>query len=118
MDLVFACDMSAMAPHERRDHQNVVREIFSAVSAIDDVADGYAFEVPATAELLVRTGEFLTLERLCCPFLSFTIKLPPSAASFRLLVTGPEGVRPFIRAEFGDVLASGVAFPSASQAEY
>ena len=106
-----------MAPHERRTHQNVVREIFGAVITIDEVADGYVFEVPATAELLVRTGEFIRLERLCCPFFGFTIELPPSAASFRLFVTGPEGVKPFIRAEFGDSLASGVGFPSADQAD-
>jgi len=38
-------------------------------------------------------------ERLCCPFLGFTLEVGPDRGPLRLHLTGPDGVAPFIRAE-------------------
>jgi hypothetical protein len=113
---VFACDLGAMSREERATHSRVVRELFGAVERIDALPNGYAFHLPATSAALRATAEFLDLERLCCPFFAFVVELPAAAAALRLSVTGPEGVQPFVRAEFGAALPAGVPFPSEGQA--
>jgi hypothetical protein len=100
-----------MSPEERATHSGLVRELFGGVHAIDPLPDGYAFRLPATSESLRRAAAFLALERLCCPFFGFALELPSATATLRLSITGPEGVQPFIRVEFGAALPRDVAFP-------
>ena len=38
-------------------------------------------------------------ERLCCPFLTFTLEVSPERGPLLLRLTGAEGVKDFIRAE-------------------
>ncbi len=46
-------------------------------------------------------AEFITRERLCCPFFRFELALEPGSEALALRLTGPEGVREFIRQEMG-----------------
>ena len=45
-------------------------------------------------------AEDLSMERLCCPFMRFTIEIEPQQAPFWLHLTGPEGVKDFLRMAF------------------
>ena len=110
-EVAFACDMSAMTPQERQAHSRVIREVFGAVTNIRELSNGYAFDVPAASELLAQAGEFVSLERLCCPFFDFSLDLPRAASSFGMHVTGPAGVKSFIQAEFSNALPVSTGFP-------
>lgn len=61
------------------------------------MADGLAFRFPADEyDAVVR---FVASERRCCPFLNFSLEVPSERGPLWLRLTGPEGVKDFIRAE-------------------
>jgi hypothetical protein len=68
-----------------------------AVEEIRELADGLAFRFPA--EEYDSVSEFVGRERLCCPFLTFTLEVSPERGPLGLRLTGAEGVKAFIRAE-------------------
>jgi hypothetical protein len=38
-------------------------------------------------------------ERLCCPFFDFVIRIGDSSVPMKLRISGPDGVKQFIKAE-------------------
>jgi hypothetical protein len=98
MPAAFICDLTAIAPAARGAHQELIRRLVSeAVGGIVELPDGLAFRFPAEAyDTVVR---FLAGERLCCPFLTFTLEITPERGALWLRLTGPAGIKEFIRAE-------------------
>jgi hypothetical protein len=91
MDKPFFCDMTALTAEQRARHRALAAEL----------PEGYAarFAVePATVMLL---AEFVTLERLCCPCFTLSVTVAREDGPLSLAITGGDGVKPFIRAEFG-----------------
>ena len=70
-----------------------------AVEDITELPDGLAFRFPPGEYDAVT--EFVGRERLCCPFLTFTLEVAPDQGPLTLTLTGAEGVKDFIRAELG-----------------
>jgi hypothetical protein len=94
----FACDMTAIPAEQRGAHHALIRRLMSeAVEQIRELPDGLAFRFPADEYDAVTT--FVARERLCCPFLRFTVDVTPEGGPLELRLTGPDGVTPFIRAE-------------------
>jgi hypothetical protein len=100
----FACDMNAIKPDRRQQHLATASQVFHAVNSIRELSNGYAFQLPNESEILQLVTEFISLERLCCPFFGFTLEIGPEGGSVWLELTGREGVKPFIRAEIGEFL--------------
>ena len=100
----FACDMTAIAPHQRDEHIAAIKKLFTAVTSVNELPNGYKFELPNQTEILNLSAQFISLERLCCSFLGFTIEVEPEGGKLLLSVTGREGVKPFIMAEIGEHL--------------
>jgi hypothetical protein len=100
----FACNMHAMAPHERQQHIANSQQVFQLVQAIEELGNGYAFRLPYTRETLQNLAEFIVFERLCCPFFGFALEIKPDVETVCLSLTGRDGVKPFIQAEFSNVL--------------
>lgn len=100
----LACDMSAIEQGRREQHIATGREVFSAVTEILELPEGYAFRLTGETDTLVKTVEFVSLERLCCPFLGFVIEVEPEGGSVWLQLTGREGVKAFIREEVSGLL--------------
>jgi hypothetical protein len=65
-----------------------------------ELSDGYAFTLDATAVSLKEVAEWIGMERLCCPFLTFQLTASGSQADWVLALTGPPGVKAVLRAEF------------------
>jgi hypothetical protein len=98
MSIPFACDMSAIPVEKRGAHHALIRRLMTeAVQEISELPDGLAFRFSA-AEYDAVT-EFVGRERLCCPFLTFTLEVSPQRGPLLLRLTGTEGVKDFIRAE-------------------
>jgi hypothetical protein len=112
MESPFACNMEAIKPDQRQQHIAMARQLFHAVRSIRELPNGYAFHLPDKPDTLRLLTEFISLERLCCPFFGFTIEIEPEGGSVWLQLTGREGVKPFIRAEIGEFL--GVAITHSS----
>lgn len=104
----IACDMSAIEPDRSEQHISAGREIFVAVTEIRELPDGYAFRPSAEPDLLIKTAQFISLEKLCCPFLRFVIEIEPEGGPVWLRLTGREGVKAFIREEVSGLLGDAI----------
>lgn len=100
----IACDMTAIAPEQRPQHMATIKRLFSLVEKMRELPDGYSFKLPNDSEVVLMAAEFISLERLCCPFFDFAIDIEREGGPFWLSLTGRQGVKPFIMAEVGDHL--------------
>ncbi len=97
----IACNLSAMNGEQRSRYQSLRRRIHESAQQIEEVPSGYDIGFGAETETLMLLAEFISLERLCCPFFDFTIKLDAGAEQSWLTVTGPEGTKELLRSEMG-----------------
>lgn len=101
-ETVFACNMNAISPEQRPAHQQLAEQLFRSKRAIYEMSNGYRFEF--SAEWLIPLAQFVSLERLCCPFFDFAIQVNANSDTLSLQLMGTEGVKAFIQAEFGELL--------------
>src|SRR3954470_15907011 len=104
--LSLACDMAALSPAQRERRAELVRALAADGLAVAEVPAGYALQLPADAGHILAAAEFVSLERLCCPFLTLALELPPRG-SLTLRLAGPAGARKFIRAELAELFGAG-----------
>ena len=106
----YRCDMNAIDPGQRKQHIATAVALFGAVQEIRELPNGYAFRLPNDASLLLKATEFITLERLCCPFFGFGLEVEPEGGPVWLRLTGGAGIKPFIHAEIDGALNRTVEF--------
>ena len=100
----FACDMNAIRPDEREAHLATIEKLFRSIESVREVANGYSFQLPNQSDVLLLAAQFISLERLCCPFFDFGLEVEREGGAVWLSLTGREGVKPFIIAEVGPVM--------------
>ena len=98
----FACEMSAIKAEQRQPHLANAKELFAHVAEIRELDNGFSFRLNDSPDLLRKLGEFIALERLCCPFFGFAIEVEPEGSAVWLKLSGRQGVKPFIQAEIGE----------------
>lgn len=97
----IACVMAALDAEQRRRRKELEERVGASVEEVRELADGYAVRLPSDARTLLEVAEFVTYERLCCPFLDFEINVEREGGPLWLRLTGREGVKEFVRQEFG-----------------
>jgi hypothetical protein len=95
----FACNLKALDKAERAHHGELTRALLSAGVERKELADGYGFRL--TAKELPLAAEWIGFESRCCPFFSFELQLGRDRGPLWLRITGKDGVKDFLRAEFG-----------------
>ena len=103
MKAPFVCDMAALTTEQRTRHNVVATQLRPAVVEFKELPDGYAARFLPDGEIVPVIAEFITLERLCCPCFTLALESEKEGGPLWLKITGREGVKPFIRAEFGIV---------------
>ena len=63
-----------------------------------ELSDGYEYLLDSAEITLAEVSEWITIERLCCPFLVF--QLEGAGKDCRLTMRGPDGVKALLREEF------------------
>jgi hypothetical protein len=100
-EVMIACDPNAIFPGEQeRWLKEVLPKLYPAVEEIRELPDGWAWRLPASSEMLLLVAEDLNFERLCCPFVRYTLELEPDRGPFWLRMTGGGGVKDFLRMAF------------------
>lgn len=99
-EVIIACNPNAITPEQQERWLEVGTQLYAAVQEVQELPDGYAFRLPSTSAMLLLVAEDLTLERLCCPFIHFTLDIAPNGVPFWLRYTGGEGVKEFLRMSF------------------
>ena len=97
----IACDLTAMDTEQRARYQRIVQQLHASTQEIQELPDGYALRFPVESPLCLTIAEFMTLERLCCPFLSLTLELERERGPLWLRLTGRNGVKQFLQMELG-----------------
>ncbi|HKY44510.1 MAG TPA: arsenate reductase ArsC [Pyrinomonadaceae bacterium] len=95
----IACDMTAIPQDQRQVHIDTSKELFSRIQEFRELENGYEFRF--TSDVIVKLAEFISLEKLCCPFLSFVVEVEEEGGPVWLRLTGRDGVKAFIREEIG-----------------
>jgi hypothetical protein len=98
---VLACNMLALNAKERKLHVEVTRRLRAATKESRELSDGYGFRFSSDQPTILLVSQFITRERLCCPFFTFEMVVEPEDGPLWMRLRGTEGVKDFIRAEFG-----------------
>lgn len=97
---VFACNLNAIKASERPHYNDLTKKLQRAGRDRTELPDGYAFTLDGKAISLPEVAEWISLERLCCPFLTLQISASGNQNNWVLKLTGPEGVKVFLKSEF------------------
>ena len=97
---LIACDLGALSTGQRLHEQELLAEFRAAVREPQETETGFRFVLSEDPALLARLGEFLALERLCCPFLNFELAVPAGREPVSLHIYGEPAVKPFVRSVF------------------
>ncbi len=89
----LACNLGAFDAEQRQHHQELVAALHWDVEAVQELPDGYAFRFPSETAVCHDVMAFVTLERLCCPFISFRLDLAPNQGPLTLSLTSPVGMK-------------------------
>ena len=95
---ILACRLDAFDADERARHAALLRDLGASVEGARELENGYAFQLAGGDATHARAGEWIALERRCCPFLSFELTRAPDGV-VTLSLTGPAGVKTFLAAE-------------------
>src|SRR5690349_3953700 len=94
----LACDLSAIAPEQRANHQALAIELLRhAAEETAELSDGYAFRF--SAERYTDLITFIGNERLCCPFFTFALEVTADQGPLWLRITGREGAKAILQGE-------------------
>ena len=106
----IACDMAAIPADQRHAHLATSKDLFSRIEEFRELENGYEFRFTDAPDLLVKLGEFILLEKLCCPFLNFVVEVEQEGGPVWLRLTGREGVKAFIREEISGLLGHAIVW--------
>ena len=98
-EVPVACNPTAIATTDRPRYHELMKQLRSAVRDRHEVPDGYAYQLDSKAIALTEVAEWITLERLCCPFLTFELQVAGEGHPHWTL-RGPDGVKAVLQEEF------------------
>ncbi len=93
-------DLTVLTPLQRQRHSVVRQHIIASIRDTQELPDGFALRLPGDVRTMIKAAEFITRERLCSPFLSFALQVEGAKGPVWLKLTGGEGVKQFLLAEF------------------
>ena len=103
-ELPIACDYNAVTSEQQEFWmKEIVPNLYPAVQEIQELPNGWAWRLPSTPEMLKLVAEDLNLERLCCPFVHYTLEIERNRGPFWYRMRGGEGVKEFLRMAFAEV---------------
>jgi hypothetical protein len=97
----FYCNVGALTGEERARHSAMTKKLIAMRDAVVETPKGYEFQFTPEKVSVAELAEWVVAENKCCPFFYFHIDLEKEGRLVCLGLTGPEGVKGFIRGEFG-----------------
>ncbi len=97
----FYCNIKALTPEERARHKQLSEKLNAQRKEIVETQKGYKFQYSPADISLAELAEWVGAESKCCPFFDFHMDLEHEGKLLCLRLTGEQGIKAFIRAEFG-----------------
>jgi hypothetical protein len=98
-NLPLACNIKAIRAAERPRYNDLVKALRIALADRSELSNGYAYHLDTRNITLLEVAEWITMERLCCPFLTFQFDVKSNGDS-QLTMRGPVGVKAILSEEF------------------
>jgi hypothetical protein len=98
---IIACDLTGIRSADRPRYNELFKRLRTAIRYRTEVSNGYGFRLDSTTISLPEAAEWMNMERLCCPFLTFQLSTSGNQQFWLLTITGPEGTKKLLDAEFG-----------------
>ena len=99
-EIPIACVLAVLTDTEQERRQWLAERLFGTVQQIRELDNGFALELPDEDEIWMQMAEFVTLERRCCPFLSFALYSSEEQRPTQFHITGRSGVKAFLQQQF------------------
>lgn len=96
----FYCNVKALTASERARHKKLTEKLMTSRSDTVETDKGYEFQYSPAKVSVAEVAEWVEMESKCCPFFDFHIDLEQEGQLVCLRLTGREGIKAFIRAEF------------------
>lgn len=91
------------SPELQQRKATVLKSLKEKVRGHEEHDDGFAFQFTTTDDLMDELAELIKTERACCPFFVFKLRVAADGGDTWLQLSGPPGVKDFIRHEIGFV---------------
>jgi hypothetical protein len=98
--LPIACNLHAFSARDRERHASLLQGVSARILETRELSDGFAFRFAAEGETIAELAEWIGLERICCPFLRFSIEVEANAGPVWLRLTGSAQVKAFVGSAF------------------
>jgi len=95
----IVCNLKAIHDGDRPIYESLSRQLRAAITDPGELPDGYVLGLRHESISLVQAAQWISLERLCCPFLTFQLEAQ-GEGDFRLTIRGPAGAKAILRSEF------------------
>jgi hypothetical protein len=97
----LACDFTVMDAEQRERYRALRHRLSKDLHEARELEDGYAFRHSSKAGVLIARAEYVTLERLCCPFFDFAIEVGRDGGEVWLKITGGQEAKHILQAAQG-----------------
>jgi hypothetical protein len=100
MQTKFYCNSKALSPAERAHHKQLTHKLMGIEKEVVETENGYEFQYSPADVSISELADWVAAEGKCCSFFDFHIDMEREGKLLCLRLTGPEGVKAFIRSEF------------------
>jgi len=98
---VIACELTALTEAQRRRRAELAEILRGEVHEVTELPSGYAYHLDRDPSTVQKVDELISLERLCCTFLTMSTRIDVATDRLVLEIGGGPGVREFVAAQFG-----------------
>ncbi|WP_239696588.1 hypothetical protein [Paenibacillus oryzisoli] len=103
-EVPVACCHSVFTKVERMNYKDAWGELEKRRTAVMEIEAGFQYQFPGDSETLRILYDWISLERKCCPFLTFTVTASSEDEPVFLQLTGTEDAKSFLRSEINDMI--------------
>jgi hypothetical protein len=98
-EIPVACSHTVFTKEQRVEYKNIWEELETRKISITELEQGYQYQFQGDSETLRLVNEWVSMERKCCPFLTFTVIASNEEEPVFLKLTGSEEVKAFLRTD-------------------
>jgi hypothetical protein len=101
-EIPVACCHMVFTKEQRVEYKGIWGELEVRRVAITEIEKGYQYQFPGDSDTLRLVNEWVSMERKCCPFLTFTVIASNEDEPVLLQLTGNEEAKAFLRSDIKD----------------
>ena len=101
IEVPVACNWAALTAEQQERQRSLHRQLRADVKEVRELEDGYVFGYSTDGAVLLAVAEFVSNERLCCPFFEFRLTAERDRGPVWLRITGEGEAKGVLEAEMG-----------------